>query len=391
MRKYTSYTYLLIICLSILPYLSYGQIGYRFEHTPDSCSPQTLADDPSDGSDGAYIVVRDCYRVTSDGTTTVLSTAGQYDMTSLPSLIAYDLFESYNTCLFKGDFAGECVGPNLFERGGSFCCQNTRFANENDEFTGFTSEDYQQGSYLPAIPGSPRYFTDARRRLNYEIKPIVTVRQADPGDALFNTNDDKICGPGSFRLNATSGWSSGKYRWFYTTKTSNPQPSDWVRFTGLSGNTVDIDVTDFGSNVSNILNRNLLIGVAIGSSSCADCVPNNMADNFVATGIQFQVASPPVSSASSVRPVCVDGEGSFNIIHGTSSPVGSTFTYTVTQLIFSETGNCDLNPNLPDGINSRTLSGITSDRSYINSYANTDRFCTGFIGNFNFTINSSSL
>ncbi|MGB3468995.1 MAG: hypothetical protein WBA74_27165, partial [Cyclobacteriaceae bacterium] len=98
----------------------------------------------------------------------------------------------------------------------------------------------------------------------------------------------------------------------------------------------------FGDRKNNFFNKPLFFKVAYRNGSqiaWADNLPTNFT---------FNPDPPSIQSVTPTAPTCPGEEGSIRIVHGTDTPPSTTFKYTVTQLIYSPTGDCDDNPNLPD-------------------------------------------
>ncbi|MEL6562655.1 MAG: hypothetical protein AAFQ94_31085, partial [Bacteroidota bacterium] len=155
-----------------------------------------------------------------------------------------------------------------------------------------------------------------------------------------------------------------------------------------------------GSNYIYNLNKNYRFRFKTSSNNICGTMPSGQFNTpgslptQVTGNYRFFPDPPSIQNYFPNRPTCPDDEGSFTIIHGSDTPPSTTFKYTITQLVYSETGNCDDNPNLPNNINSRTYSQITQGANSSNIFTTTfqpnDRFCTGFIGNFTETLSPFS-
>jgi len=222
--------------------------------------------------------------------------------------------------------------------------------------------------------------------LTFKVKPRVAIT-----NTLSSSN---LCGNEGLTLTATTGWTTmSLYHWYYTLGDGTTN-DEWVEITSLSGNSVSVSIDDFGADASLVFDKEIKIGVGIGNDACTRCTPNNMEGNASTPNVKFQAPIPDVVSGNPMAPECRDGEGSFQIVHDVGS-ANTTFVYTVTQLIYSETAMCDAldeDFGLPMNINSTTLGTILgSPTGTLGDYESGDSFCEGFIGNFLFKVETSSL
>ena len=208
--------------------------------------------------------------------------------------------------------------------------------------------------------------------------PTITINRLQPivGIVSNSIGRETVCPGEQVTLNATTGWPDGRYKWYYRTSSGG----SWTRISGKSNSSAAFTASDFPSN---LLDRRITLGVAIGSVSCSECNPSNMFSP-VTDDLIFLSPPPGIADFRTLPPTCPGGtDGGFVIEFAAGTPAGTNFKYSIQQLIPSS-GGCDANPHIPSSFNSLTFSDLsTSEREYIETnFSNTQEFCSGFIGNF---------
>lgn len=110
--------------------------------------------------------------------------------------------------------------------------------------------------------------------------------------------------------------------------------------------------------------------------------------------VELTVPAPPpsITNVSGVRPLCPDGTGSIQVNHGSDTPLGVEFVYTVQQYVRKRNGSCFGDYGTGNTLDQQGINQVTNlcgGASGIN--VGSEVFCSGFIGNYKKTFTSSDL